>query len=85
MRRENITSMNISLTEMMKEHVHNRVAGGTYTSISDYVRDLIHTDMERPNKLETLRRLIKEGLESGEATPLDVEEIKAEARRRFHR
>ena len=85
MKNENITTMNVSLTGKLKDHVQERVADGTYTSASDYVRDLIRADMATPNKLEILRRLIKEGLDSGEATPLDMREIIAEARQRYNR
>ena len=69
MRNENITSMNISLTEKLKEHAIERVAEGNYTSMSDYVRDLIRLDMEQANKLSNLRRLVHDGPGSGEAAP----------------
>jgi antitoxin ParD1/3/4 len=91
MRNENITTMNISLTEMTKEHVQDRVADGTYTSISDYVRNLIRADMMRPNKLENLRRLVREGtdaLDRGEGIPLTkhlLEGIKARGRAELDR
>ena len=75
----------------MKEHVQDRVAEGTYTSISDYVRDLIRADMMRPNKLENLRRLVREGtdaLDRGEGIPLTkdlLEGIKARGRAELDR
>ncbi|HXF41740.1 MAG TPA: hypothetical protein VN687_18620 [Blastocatellia bacterium] len=34
-------------------------------------------------KLERLRNDIQKGLDSGESAPLDIEEIKAEARKRW--
>ncbi|MFY8095183.1 MAG: hypothetical protein ACOVN0_17015 [Niveispirillum sp.] len=37
----------------------------------------------REEKLEALRREIQKGIDSGSAGPLDVQEILAEARRRF--
>lgn len=38
----------------------------------------------RQEKLEALRREIQKGIDSGSAGPLDVQEILAEARRRFN-
>jgi antitoxin ParD1/3/4 len=77
--------MNVSLTGKLKDHVQERVADGTYTSASDYVRDLIRADIAQPNNLENLRRLIKEGLNSGEATPLAMSEIIRSAEQRLER
>jgi antitoxin ParD1/3/4 len=37
----------------------------------------------REEKLEALRREIQKGIDSGPARPFDVQEILAEARRRF--
>ena len=73
----------------MKEYAQNRVADGTYTSVSDYVRDLIRADMARPNKLENLRKLVREGtdaIDRGETVPFTrelLEEIKARARAKY--
>jgi putative addiction module CopG family antidote len=64
MRKENNTTLSVSLTEMMRSYVEDRVADGTYTSISDYMRDLIRADMERANKLATLRQMVKEGTDA---------------------
>ncbi len=81
--------MSISLTKMMEEHLQDKVAAGTYTSASDYVRDLIRADMARPNKLENLRRLIREGtdaIDRGETVPFTrdmLEELKARAQAKF--
>lgn len=78
--------MNVSLTGKLKDHVQERVADGNYTSASDYVRDLIRADMARPDKLENLRRLVREGtdaLDRGEGIPLTkelLEDIKARGR-----
>src|ERR687897_83169 len=72
MKKENNTTLSVSLTEIMRAYVEDRVADGTYTSISDYMRDLIRADMERANKLANLRRLVHDGLnslESGEGLP----------------
>ena len=90
MKSENITTMNVSLTGKLKDHVQERVAEGDYTSASDYVRDLIRIDMARPNKLENLRRLVREGtdaIDRGETVPFTrdmLEEIKAHAQAKFN-
>ena len=89
MKNENITTMNVSLTGKLKDHVQERVTEGNYTSASDYVRDLIRIDMARPNKLENLRRLVREGtdaIDRGETVPFTrdmLEEIKARAQAKF--
>ena len=86
MRNDNNTTMSISLTEIMKEYVLERVGEGTYTSISDYVRDLIRVDMEKANKVENVRWLVREGTnaldrgEGRERTPELFEELKASGR-----
>ena len=41
------TSMNVSLPETLKAYVLERVAEGTFSNPSDYVRALIREDMER--------------------------------------
>jgi Arc/MetJ-type ribon-helix-helix transcriptional regulator len=62
------------------------VSEGTYTSISDYVRDLIRIDVEKTKKVEQVRWLVREGtdaLDRGEGralTPELFEGIKASDR-----
>jgi antitoxin ParD1/3/4 len=85
MKNENITTMNISLTGLLKEHALKRVADRPFTSASDYVRDLIRADMMQLNKLAALQALINEGIQSGEATPLSMAEIIKSAERRLNR
>jgi len=60
------------------------VASGRYASVSEVLRDGLRL-MEREErfraaKLEELRALIKEGHDSGDAGPLDMEELIAEAK-----
>ena len=63
------TSMNVSLPEILKEYVQERVAEGIYSTPSDYVRALIRADMKRRGR-EQLEALLLEGIASGE--PADV-------------
>ena len=73
-------SMNISLPEPLKQFVDGQIAQGRYSSVSEYVRELIRADEKRKaeDKLETL---LLEGLQ-GEEVPLaksDWQAIKKEA------
>lgn len=65
--------MNINLTPQLEELVRQKVASGRYTSASKVVGEALRL-MEEQNrirsvKLEQLRQDIREGLESGPATP----------------
>lgn len=46
--------------------------------------ELAEAARRRQEKLEALRREIQKGIDSGPAGPFDVQEILAEARRRFN-
>jgi antitoxin ParD1/3/4 len=65
-----MATMNISLTDPLKEFVDEEVREGGYSSTSDYVRDLIRQRQRRKAE-ETLRALLLEGLNSGPATPME--------------
>jgi len=71
--------MNISLTRELEELVQIKVKSGFYTSASEVIREAVRLLQERDKiqemKLETLRAEIQKGIESGESTPLDMEEI----------
>ncbi len=62
-------SINISLPDMMRAYVEEQVAGGGYSTISEYFRELVRQDQKRKAK-EHLETLLLEGLNSGSATPL---------------
>lgn len=61
-------SMNISLPEPLKAFVDGQIASGRYSSISEYVRELIRKD-EKLKAEESLEALLLEGLQ-GEESPL---------------
>lgn len=63
-----MATMNISLPDPLKEWVETQARSGRYSNASDYVRDLIRRDQERADKMEELKALIREGLESGIST-----------------
>ena len=64
-----MATMNISLTDPLKQFVDEEVTQGGYSSTSDYVRDLIR-QRQRQKAEELLRRLIAEGLASGPSVPV---------------
>jgi antitoxin ParD1/3/4 len=79
--------MNISLTPHFEELVKNKLASGLYHSASEVIRDALRLMEERDHvrelRLEELRKEIQRGLDSGEPTPLDIEEIKARGREKL--
>jgi antitoxin ParD1/3/4 len=79
--------MNVNLSQQLENMVRQKVASGLYTSASEVVREALRLmeeqDRFRAVKLEQLRQDIKDGLNSGEPTPWDAEEIKREGRARL--
>lgn len=67
-----MATMNISLSDPMRDWVQAQIQAGKYASSSDYVRDLIRQDQERRNQLQRLQQAITEGLESGIAEDFDL-------------
>jgi len=65
-------TMNIALPESMKHFVQERVSQGGYSSVSEYVRELIRSDQKRRLE-ERIDTLLLEGLDSGEPIPVTKE------------
>ncbi len=76
-----MATMNVSLPDEMKDLIEEQVRSGVYSNTSDYVRDVVRRDLERRQKLAEFRRLVQEGIDSG-ISPLSMEQIRLEARRR---
>jgi antitoxin ParD1/3/4 len=80
-------SMNISLTRQLEDLVRSKVESGLYGSASEVMREALRLleerDRMRSLRLEDLRTEIRRGLDSGEATPLDIGSVKARGRRRL--
>jgi antitoxin ParD1/3/4 len=76
------TTMNISLPEELKAFAQRRAADKAYANPSDYVRALIREDLKRSED-ERLEALLLEGLASGKAEALDLDEIKREVKARL--
>jgi antitoxin ParD1/3/4 len=73
-------SMNISLPDPLKQFVDGQISLGRYSSVSEYVRELIRAD-ERRKAEEQLEAKLLEGLNSAESalTPADWTSIRKEA------
>jgi antitoxin ParD1/3/4 len=79
-------TINVSLTPQLEEMVRQKVSGGLYNSVSEVVREALRLmdaqDRLQAVKLDQLRQDIQYGLESGDPTPWNVEEIKQAGRQR---
>jgi len=73
-------TMNIALPESMKHFVQERVSEGAYSSVSEYVRELIRADQKRKVE-ERIDALLLEGLDSGEPIPVAKEYWEAKKRK----
>jgi len=75
--------MNVSLTPELEQYVQDKVNSGMYYSASEVIREGLRLlqEKEKMNQfhLQQLRQDIQAGLDSGESTPLDMQEIKAKA------
>ena len=61
-------TMNVSLPDQLKEFVDSQVGSGRYSSVSEYVRDLIRDDEKRKvesKAVKPLRRPARIGVEAG--------------------
>lgn len=73
-------TMNISLPDPMKKFVEEQVASGGYSTVSEYMRELVRSDQTRKAK-EKVEALLLEALHSPteEVTPQYWEELKQAA------
>jgi antitoxin ParD1/3/4 len=71
-----VASINISLPEQMRDWVQSQIETGSYSSSSDYVRDLIRKDQERRDKVAALQRAIDKGIASGAAEDFSFSDFK---------
>jgi antitoxin ParD1/3/4 len=78
-------TMNISLPEQLKEFVDVQVGSGRYSSVSEYVRDLIRDDEKRKAQ-DKLEALLLEGIQSSEPSDMtrqDWDEMRREASKQY--
>ena len=84
--KDQMTSMNISVPESMKEFIEDEVSSGGYGTASEYVRELVR-DAKKQKEEERIEKLLLEALESGPALPMtkkDWEAIKQRGLERIH-
>jgi antitoxin ParD1/3/4 len=67
-----MATMNISLPEELREFVETRVAEASYSTVSDYMRELIRQDQLRVAE-RRLANLLADGLASGDSMPVDAD------------
>lgn len=79
-------TMNISLPDPLKQFVDRQVSEGRYSSVSEYMRELIRADEKRKAEAK-LEKLLLEGLDGEESdmTAQDWNDIRAEAIARLAR
>lgn len=68
---EIMATLNISITEDMREWVDKQVNSGRYANASDYLRDLIRTNQ---SATDAIRLALIEGEQSGESA-LSIDDI----------
>ena len=76
-----MATMNISVTDKMRNWVESKVSDGDYATASDCLRDLLRERMEYEAKLAWLRHEVKKGFESG-VSDQSWDELKDEIRLR---
>ncbi|MBN3874629.1 MAG: type II toxin-antitoxin system ParD family antitoxin [Nostoc sp.] len=76
--------MNVSLTLELEKWVQSQVESGMYTSATEVIREglrlLKEQDTLKEIRLAQLRQEIQQGIDSGESTPLNMDEIIAKAK-----
>ncbi len=72
----------ISLGSHFEGYIASQVATGHYGNRSEVIRDALRNHEERQQRVEALRQALIEGEQSGEDSPLDMEEIIASARKK---
>jgi len=77
-----MTTLNISLPESLKSFVEEQVAGGGYSTASEYVRSLIREAQERRTKAELEGKLLAAlGAEATSMGTADWNELRERVRR----
>jgi antitoxin ParD1/3/4 len=80
---QNVSKISIAVSAKQAATLRKAVKSGAYASTSEVIRDALRLWEKEKQEIEYLRKAWKEGIESGPSVPLDMAEIKAEARRRF--
>jgi antitoxin ParD1/3/4 len=82
-----IEKISIALTPDLASLVRNAVTDGYYASTSEVIREALRDwkikQIQNQRNTTELKSLWQEGIDSGSAGILNMEEIKQEARKRF--
>jgi antitoxin ParD1/3/4 len=82
-----VEKLSIALTSEFADDIRRAVAAGEYASTSEVIRDALrlwkHAREGRAVAIEELRRLWRDGIDSGKGAALDAEDIKRRGRRRL--
>jgi antitoxin ParD1/3/4 len=82
-----VEKLSIALTPEFAAEIRQVIATGEFASTSEVIRDALRAWKQvrqgRAVAIEELRRLWREGLDSGEPASLDVEDIKTRGRERL--
>lgn len=82
-----VDKRSITLSPELAAAVDDVVAAGEYASVSEVVRDALRQWKDRRDlfgyTLEELRALVQEGIDSGPGKFTSMDDVKAEARRRW--
>jgi antitoxin ParD1/3/4 len=82
-----VEKLSIALTPEFAADIRQAIATGEYASTSEVVRDALRAWKQarqaREVAIDELRRLWREGIDSGAGRPLDAEDIKRRGRERL--
>ncbi len=76
-----MATMNISLPDALKQWIDSRVETGKYSTVSDYMRDLVRNDQSKSEYIAYIQKAVDDGIASG-ISELSTDELFAEARKR---
>ncbi|HYI41101.1 MAG TPA: type II toxin-antitoxin system ParD family antitoxin [Allosphingosinicella sp.] len=72
------------LARHFERFIEDQIAQRKYNDAQEVIEAGLHLLEERDAKLDELRRALQEGIDSGDAGPLDIEEILAEAKEEWN-
>ncbi|MBY5569277.1 type II toxin-antitoxin system ParD family antitoxin [Rhizobium leguminosarum] len=79
--------LTVSVPDELASYIKKKIDSGDYRSsgdvVSEALRLLEERDSAKAREIKRLRDEWREGVKSGDFSPLDIEPVKAEGRRRF--
>lgn len=73
-----MATMNVSLPAPLKSWVEERAQDGSFSNVSDYVRDLIRQDQLKEQAISDVQALIDAGIDSGPPGSFDMKAFVSE-------